>query len=416
MASDLTIRAKPVITAVIAGGLAGLVAIVTYQAMMGLQHLVWETGAPAEGAGPVRIAVTILVGGLLLLLLARVARSESVDELIADTERPRRRSTRRILVTALVAIVSIAFGGAVGPEAGLLAVVAECAVIVSRRIARDEAEARAIARAGVAGVLGGLYGSPPAAAAVEADGESLAPSRLMSFVAGISGFLVFLLVARTVFGGDGVAAIPLPEARTGEPWLVIVPVVVGVLFGVLFRILHHSAESVARRVTRPWLVTVIGTILFAALAAAVPMVRFSGHHEVAEVPWLYAGGSAAELWTLAVAKLLAVVLCLVAGWRGGEVFPLILIGASAGAASALLLPGVDPAAAVAGAMAATLAVGWRRPLASLLLLILVVDTSAVLPLVVGAGVAVIVDRMLASRSASADGEDAEAVAPPSSSS
>lgn len=385
---------KPALTAIIAGGLAGLVAILTYQLMLLLQHLIWETAAPEDGVGPVRIVLTILTGGALLLLLARLGPSESVDELLGDSDSPLGRTPRKILVTALVAIVSIAFGGAIGPEAGLLAVVAECSVIVSRFIARDEAQARAIAQAGVAGALGGLYGSPPAAAAIDRDGESLAPSRIMSFVAGISGFLVFLFVARTVFGGQGMAEIPLPEAQPGEAWLVIVPVLAGAAFGILFRMLHHGADGIAARIGKPWLVTIIGTVLFAALAAAIPLVRFSGHHELLELPALLADGASGELWLLAAAKLVAMILCLVAGWRGGEVFPLIFIGAAAGAGTALLLPGVDPAAAVAGAMAATLAVGWRRPLAALLVLVLVVDVSAVMPLLLGVGVGIALDRLI----------------------
>ena len=98
--------------------------MLTYQAMLALQVLVWNTGAEHGEVGPVRIALTILAGGAMLILLGRLARSESVDELIADAGAAQPGHARRILVTALAAIVAIAFGGAVGPEAGLLAVVA----------------------------------------------------------------------------------------------------------------------------------------------------------------------------------------------------------------------------------------------------------------------------------------------------
>ena len=357
--------------------------------MLALQRLVWGEG----DASPVRIAVTILVGGALLILLGRIAPSESMDELLGDADHPIGRSPRKVLVTALAAIVAVAFGGAIGPAAGLLAVVAQCSMIVSRYIARDEAEARAIATAGNAGVLGGLYGSPPAAAALDGEGDALSPSRLMAFVAGLSGFGVFLFVARTVFGGGGIAAVPLPASAPGVALLVIVPILVGVVFGIAFRLLHDGAERVASRIPRPWLVTAIGTVLFAALAAAIPMVRFSGHHEVTEIPGMFAGGEGAELWLIAVAKLVAVVLCLVSGWRGGEIFPLIFIGGAAGAATALLLP-VDPAAAVAGAMAGLLAVGWRRPIAAMFLLLLLVDVQSVVPLLAGIGVGILADRLV----------------------
>lgn len=384
--------AGPLLTAIVAGGAAGLVALLTFQAMHAVQRLLWETGAPPEGAGPVRIALTILTGGALLLILARFSPSETVDELLRDAEHPWQQSRRTIAVTALVAVVSVAFGGAIGPEAGLLAVAAQCSAVVSRLVGREEARSKEIARAGVAGTLGGLYGSPPAAAAL--DEEGLSAGNLNSFVAGVSGFCVFVVVARTVFGGEGVARVPLPESVPGADWLVIVPVLVGAAFGIGFRVLHEAANRLADWAPRRWIVTVVGTAAFAALAVALPLVRFSGHHELTVVPGLVDDGASVELWLLAVAKTAALVLCLVAGWRGGEIFPLVFIGAAAGAATATLIPGLDPAWAVAGAMAATTTVGWRRPLAAFLLLVLVVDQVAVLPLLAGVGVGMLVNGLV----------------------
>lgn len=385
---------KPPLTAILAGAAAGAIALLTYQAMLFLQHVIWNTGVDGE-VGPIRIIVTILLGGAILILLARIAPSESMDELLRDSKHPVGRSPKKILVTALVAIVSIAFGGAIGPEAGLLAVVAQCSIIVSRYIARDEAQAREIAQAGAAGVLGGLYGSPPAAATI--DTSAPAPTKAMSFLAGLSGFATFILLARTVFGGEGVAAISLPNPSDGSPWLVIVPALVGACFGLAFRVLHHATERAARRITKPWVVTAVGTALFAVLAAWIPLVRFSGHHELHDVTELFNAGAGGQLWLVAAVKIVAVVLCLVAGWRGGEVFPLIFIGAAAGAATALLLPEVDPASAMAAAMAATLAIGWRRPLPGVLVLLLVIDAPVVIPLLLGTGIGVVIDQLMVGR-------------------
>lgn len=385
-------RLRPLLTAILMGGAAGLVALATYQAMMALQRLIWETGVTNE-AGPVRIIVTILAGGALLILLDRIAPSETVAELIRGSAQPWRSSRGKITVTAVAAIVAVAFGGAIGPEAGLLAVVGQCSAIVSQLIARDEAQARAIADAGTAGTLGGLYGSPPVAAALEED--SPAPSRALSLIAGAAGFFVFFLVSRTLFGGDGIAKVPLPEAAPGQDWLVIVPILAGVVAGLAFRLLHAGAERVVLRLPS-WAATTVGTLLFALLAAAIPLVRFSGHHELAEIPQLFTAGDGGALWLLASAKILVLVLCLAAGWRGGEIFPLVFIGSAAGAASAVLLPDVDPAAAVAAAMASTVAVGWRKPLAAFLVLILVVDGAPALPLLAGVGIGAIVDRAIPS--------------------
>ncbi len=390
----LEARIGPAVTAIVSGGLAGLIAILTLQLMMAAQHLIWNTAAPEGGAGPVRIAVTILIGGGLLILLAKISPSETVSELLDSTDHPLARSNRKILLTALAATVAVGFGGAIGPEAGLLAVIMECSAIVGRKIARSEEQARAIAHAGVAGALGGLYASPPAAAAMDGPDDGVPASRLMSFIAGISGFLVFVFVAKAAFNGEGTFSIPLPDSKPGEDWLIIVPVLVGGLLGVLFRVLQAGADRVAAWIARPWLVTLIGTALFAALAAAIPLVRFSGHEQLHDVDHLFDQGAAAQLWLLAFAKIVAVVLCLSSGWRGGEIFPLIFVGAAAGSATALLLPDLDPAAAFAGALAATITVGWRRPLAALLLLLLLIDLSVLVPVLVGVGAGIALDRLV----------------------
>ena len=90
-------------TALLTAGLVGL----------GAQHLIWETGAPVDGPGPVRIVVTILIGGALLILLARISPSETVDELLDDADQPWVQSWKKILLTALAATVAVAFGDAV---------------------------------------------------------------------------------------------------------------------------------------------------------------------------------------------------------------------------------------------------------------------------------------------------------------
>lgn len=74
--------------------------------------------------------------------------------------------------------------------------------------------------------------------------------------------------------------------------------------------------------------------------------------------------------------------------------PLIFVGAAAGSATALLLPDLDPAAAFAGALAATITVGWRRPLAALLLLLLLIDLSVLVPVLVGVGAGIALDRLV----------------------
>lgn len=137
------------------GAVAGVLAQLTLQGMTSLQHLVWAGPAPWW-----RIAATICAGGALLIVLRRISEPLSMAELLRADPTDRARRHRIILVTAMSGIVSIAFGGAVGPEAGLLAVIALVSVLVGHFIIRDLREERMLHSASTAGALSGLYASP----------------------------------------------------------------------------------------------------------------------------------------------------------------------------------------------------------------------------------------------------------------
>lgn len=382
--------------ALIYGAVAGVAALLTFQAMTGLQHLIW-----AGESGPLRIVVTILVGGAILLGLTWIVPSQSVEELLAgDAETSTVRF--RLLITAAAAVTAVAFGGAVGPEAGLLAVVAQLSAIVSARIARDQDEAQALEQAGRAAALGGLYGSPPAAAAME--GDELGSAKLLSLVAAIAGFAAFVGAGRW-FSEGGTFAVALPQggAPGAAPLLgaVVVALVGGLLGWGYLWLRDATARFASARGRRAALI--LGTCLFALLAAAVPLVRFSGHHEIDALGPLLAAGAGGSLALVAGAKLVALAICLASGWRGGEIFPLVFVGAAVGACVATLAPLAPPAELMVAGMAAVAAIGWGRPIATMLLLVLAVPGLAWLPLLVGVGVAVVIARLLPVPEASGHG-------------
>lgn len=96
-------------------------------------------------------------------------------------------------------------------------------------------------------------------------------------------------------------------------WLIVVPAIVGAVLGFGFRWLHHGLHALSERVPSRVLQIIVGTLLFAALATALPLVRFSGHHEIAELTDLVADGHPGALMMLAVAKILGLGICLTSG-------------------------------------------------------------------------------------------------------
>ena len=98
--------------------------------MNGAQHLIWH--GPRS---PVRSAATILLSGVIIVPLRRKDdHLDTLDSLITDSEDPVAVRWRRTLHLCALGVAAVGFGGAVGPEAGLIAVVTELSTILARRI------------------------------------------------------------------------------------------------------------------------------------------------------------------------------------------------------------------------------------------------------------------------------------------
>ena len=118
--------ARTVGIGVVYGALAGAVASLTFFLMTEVEHAVWDA-SDARWYIPVAIGV----GGVLIAAIRRRAGTGGLDEQIEEAADPTSLRRRRTAAIGAVAIVAVGFGGAIGPEAGLLAMVAELSALVS---------------------------------------------------------------------------------------------------------------------------------------------------------------------------------------------------------------------------------------------------------------------------------------------
>lgn len=371
------------------GFVAGAVAALTFAAMKGVSWLVWQ--APGLDGRRWYVAAVIIVGGVLIAVLRPFTDNGDLQSEIAAAEDPTGARRRRIGLVGLSAIIAVGFGGAIGPEAGLIAVVADLSSLVARRIARTSAEARLIGRSGVAGALAGLYVSPPGAAVY--DDDSVGPTKLAVLVASVAGLVGFFVVLSALQIPHHPLVLPAyaPDRWGADAVMAIVPAVVAALLVLGVSWLHHRLTDLLGRAGGLRVQSAIGSALFALLAAAWPMLRFSGHETFDDVSaWVSSGRWDLLAWMI-VLKPVAMVVCLAAGWRGGEFFPLMLTGACVGALTTAVLP-LPLAAAMVAAMAAATAVGLRKPMAAGLIVVFLSGGAALVPTVVGLIVASIVIR------------------------
>ncbi|WP_231555334.1 chloride channel protein [Paracoccus sanguinis] len=225
---------------------------IVFRAMQALTNAIW--GSETTPHSTLTVFGTIMRGGALIALLrwveTRLAGGappspESFGEQLEAPATLPVDHLRRALMDGLAATLAVAFGGAVGPEAGLVAVATELSALVAALLARDADERRLIGAAGAAGALGGFYASPPAGAflAESAGPEDRLP-RALVFLASVAGLAGFVLVLEMLPGGEGHLVVALPDytpSRTASELLAVVPSV-GRGAG-RPRLRHHPAEA-----------------------------------------------------------------------------------------------------------------------------------------------------------------------------
>ena len=363
------------------GAATGAASALCFLAMIALQGAVWSN--PGEERWLI-LAITLLGGGLIGLTRLR-ADTAGLEAQIATSRNPGAVQLRQTFWIALGAIVAVGFGGAIGPEAGIVAVAAQLSVIVTRRLGKTAAERRTLAEAGVSGALSGFYGSP-AGGPVHAEEEGRTP-KVILFAAGIAGFATFGVLTELLQPGV-LAHMRLPrlssEAGQWDSFIAILPAAAGAFAGGLFLWLGTRFSGLLdRHMVAPFWRPVAGGAALGLLGMTAPILLFSGHAELAEMLRIGQEQGALPLVLLAFGKVLACAACIATGWLGGVIYPMCFVGAAMGAAMMFLLPGIDPLIGVAAGMAAAASVGMTRPLVAGLCLLFILGGGLAVPVFVG---------------------------------
>lgn len=299
----------------------------------------------------------------------------------------------------LAALVTLAFGAVLGPEAPLIALGSGLAAGAVRLVKRD-IPAQAVSVVGAAGsfaTVSALLGSPLLGAFLLMEASGLGGATLSTVLlpgllaAGIGALIFIGLGSWTGLGTYSLVlhhvppAIPLDAAQFG--WALVI----GLAAGLVGAGVHRGSLALKARVEpRRLPTTVITGLIVAALAIAYAEgssrpasdVLYSGQSALDPLLTNSASYSAGALTLLVVCKSLAYCLSL-SSFRGGPVFPSMFIGAAAGIALSHL-PGLPLTAGFAMGIGAMCAAMLRLPLTAVLLATLLLGTPGltVMPVVI----------------------------------
>ncbi|MGP3687112.1 chloride channel protein [Streptomyces sp. IBSNAI002] len=310
----------------------------------------------------------------------------------------------------LAAAASLPLGAVLGPEAPLIALGGGLALLF-----RDLAQAPAtpqntalLGAAGAAAAISAIFGNPVVAAVLLIEvagvgGPQLFAVMLPALLSSGVGSLVFTGLGRWTGLGTGELSLklsaPLPRLDLADVlWSLAVAVVVAVAMYPV----RAGARAVAAYVrVRPLVRTVPFALGAAACAAAYALATGRSPAEVASSGEAALAPLAADPQAWGIGALVAVLafkgaayaLCL-GSLRGGPVFPSLFLGAAAGVLLAPL-PGLGFVPAMAAGMAAATVATLRLPVSSVVLVVLVLGSTAMMPVVIlAAVVAFVVTELL----------------------
>lgn len=293
---------------------------------------------------------------------------------------------------ALAALASLGFGAVLGPEAPLIAIGGGLAVWLAsglRRPVPPEAMAIVAAAGSIAGISL-IFGSPLIAAILLLEVAGLGRERiplvlLPGLLAAGVGSLVYLGMGS--WSGLSTSAYSIDPIRLPDyarpsltDFLWTIPLAVAVALGAL------AVVVVARRLhgvvaSRTLVLVPVAGLVVAGLAIAfseltdrgVDEVLFSGQETLPGLVASAGGWSVAALCGLIAFKGLAWSISL-ASFRGGPVFPAMLLGSAAGILASHL-PGIALTPAVAVGLGAAVAAMLRLPLTAVLLAVILTGSS-----------------------------------------
>jgi len=303
----------------------------------------------------------------------------------------------------LAALVGLSLGTVLGPEAPLIALGGGLAVTAVKLLRRD-LPAQSVTMIGLTGsfaAVSTLLGSPIVGAFLLMEMIGLGgPMMVVALIPGLLaagvGSVIFIGLGEWTGLGPLSLTIPnLPPATaptiTEFGWAIVIGLAAAVLGTTVRAVARKLAPSFGRRTV---LLTPVAGVLIGLIALAYASVSghdptdvlFSGQEALGPLILDSGGYSAGALAFLMLAKTVCYCIAL-ASFRGGPIFPALVIGAAGGLALAHL-PGLSPITAAATGIAAMSTLMLRFPLTSVLLPVLLfgADAVAVTPTVWVAGV------------------------------
>ncbi|WP_405754547.1 MULTISPECIES: chloride channel protein [unclassified Streptomyces] len=297
----------------------------------------------------------------------------------------------------LAAVFSLPLGATLGPEAPLIALGGGLAIAFRHLTGTPETpmSTALLGAAGAAAAISAIFGNPLIAAVLLMEvagvgGPQLFAVMLPALLSSGIGSLVFTGFGRWTGLETGSltlkSGVDFPRLDAGD---VLWAIVISVALSAAVALIQYGGRVTSVRVARrPLIVTALCGLGAGVCAAAYALGTGRSPADVASSGQAALAELAGDPQAWGVGALIAVLLCKGAAFslclgslRGGPIFPSLFLGAAAGVLLAPL-PGLGIGAGLAAGLAAATTTALRLPVSSVLLVVLVLGSTAVMPVAI----------------------------------
>lgn len=341
-----------------AGALIGLVAVAFHYGIHIATHLRMEHPL---------LLLLLPVTGVAIVLLYRICGMERDRGTNLVLVAVRQAQPMRLRTAPLIFLSTIAthlVGGSAGREGAALQLGGSMAETAGRLLKLDEKDRRMLTMCGMSAAFSALFGTPLTAAFFSLEVVSVGVMYYSAIVPCLLSSLTALELAKLLgvhpeqYVVSGIPGLS-PLSITQSAGLGIGCALLAVLF---CRAVHVAPHLYDRITKKPVVKALLGGVLLLALTALVGSQDYNGagSHIIERA---LAGDARPEAFLL---KILFTAITLGAGFRGGEIVPVLFTGATFGCAAGPLI-GLSPSFSAALGMAGVFCGATNCPISSILL-------------------------------------------------
>ena len=375
---------------------------------------IWNT-IPNMIQIPFYTIIVCTFGGLIIGIWRKLVGDypenlETIMEKVKKTGGYEYEHLGRITISALLPLV---FGGSVGLESGLSGIIAGLCSWAGDKFKHLFKEMKELTQIGISATLGTIFNSPMFGFVRPIEGGKngvTLPKKakiVLYFLSIFGAFGAMMLLNDLIAGGEGMASFSGLEISSIE-WVWLIPLsIIGIISGYFYSGFNKLITKVGKPLKKyPMISSIIAGVILGIAGTVLPFILFSGEYQMADIANNWQEIGLAVLLLTGIVKIFITNTCIILGFKGGNGFPSIFAGICIGYAMALVT-GINPVFCVCVVTTALLAYLIKRPVATVLLLMICFPMQAVVPMLFAAvvGSAVVTPKFLKVNNEAEDEEE-----------